>query len=301
MRSFKAIQLLALIFFPIAVCAQDLANSQDHPVISRYPGQTIRGYDVKEFDQYSLVLSVDKTGAPEKVKKLEGKVTRIYYRNPQGRSTTEIIRNFEDGLRSGGAQVLFSCAGRECGTPIRWTAVNGIRDMGGQIHNRYVAARAMKASVESFISVFVGGQSTQLDVIEIKQMESGLVTVDADAIAAGIDTEGHIAIYAILFDTGKSTLKPESRGAIAEIAKVLTSRPALKLFVVGHTDSTGGFDANIRLSRERASAVTQSLITEYGIAATRVTPHGVGSLAPVASNAGEEGRARNRRVDLVSQ
>ncbi len=74
--------LLCCAFFPLVVMAQDRPNSQDHPVITRYPGQTIRLYDVKEFDQYNLVLSVEKSGAPENIRKLEGKVTRINYRNP---------------------------------------------------------------------------------------------------------------------------------------------------------------------------------------------------------------------------
>ena len=213
-----------LVLLTAAVFAQDIRESHDHPLISRYPGQIIRSFDVKEFDQYNLVLSVDRTGAPEKIEKVEGKVTRINYRNPPGRSTTEIFRNFEDALRSAGAQILFSCAGRACGTPIRWTNVNGIRDMGGQVDNRYVAARVMKDKVPARISVFVGGGATQVDVIELKPMESGLVTVDADALSAGIDAEGHIAVYAILFDTGKSTLKPESRAAISEIAKLLKNR-----------------------------------------------------------------------------
>jgi OOP family OmpA-OmpF porin len=293
--------LFLLVVFPVLVVAQDIRDSQDHPLISRYPGQTIMRFDVKEFDPYNLVLSVDKSGAPDKVKKLEGKVTRIFYRNPQGRSTTEIFRNFEDGLRRGGAQILFACAGNDCGTPIRWTPVNGVRSMGSQIDNRYVAARAMKAGAEVFVSVFVGGQSTQLDVIEVKPMEAGLVTVDADALSAGIDAEGHIAVYAILFDTGQSTLKPESKAAIAEIAKLLKNRMQLKLFVVGHTDSTGSFESNMRLSRDRAAAVTQSLVSDHGIAATRLTAQGVGPLAPVASNGTDEGRTKNRRVELVAQ
>jgi outer membrane protein OmpA-like peptidoglycan-associated protein len=298
-RSFTPIFLLLVL--PVVCVAQDIANSKDHPIISRYPGQTIRGFDVKEFDNYKLVLSVNRTGAPDKVDQLEGKVTRITYRNPSGRSTTEIFRNFEDALKAAGAQIFFSCSGRDCGTPIRWTSVNGIRDMGGIIHNRYVSARVRKGSAETFVSVFVGGQSTQLDVIEPKPVETGLVTVNADAMAAGIDADGHIALYSILFDTAKSTLKPDSRSAIAEIAKLLRNRPSLKLMVVGHTDSTGGLETNMRLSRDRAAAVMQSLISDHGIAATRLSAHGVGLLSPVASNAKEEGRAKNRRVDLVEQ
>ena len=173
--------------------------------------------------------------------------------------------------------------------------------MGGQIQNRYLAATLTKAGIETFVSIFIGAQATQLDVVEMKPMESGLVTVDADALAAGIDAEGHIAVYAILFDTGQSTLKPESKAAIAEIAKLLNNRPTLKLFVVGHTDNTGGFEMNMKLSRDRAGAVTQSLVSDHGIAAARLTPQGVGPLAPVSNNSSEEGRAKNRRVDLVAQ
>lgn len=300
-QSKLATVLFFLLAFPAVVVTQDRPNSQDHPVITRYPRQTIRLYDVKEFDQYNLVLSVDKAGGPENVRKLEGKVTRINYRNPAGRSTLEIYRNFEAGLRRSAARILFACEGNACGTPIRWTPVNGIRAMGGQIHNRYIAARLMKAGVEIFVSIFIGGQATQLDVVEMKPMESGLVTVDADALAAGIDAEGHIAVYEILFDTGKATLKPESKAAIDEIAKLLKNRPTLKLFVVGHTDSTGGFEMNMRLSRDRAAAVTQSLITDHGIAAARLNAQGVGPLAPVTTNSTEEGRTRNRRVELVVQ
>jgi OmpA-OmpF porin, OOP family len=295
------IQLVSLVVVPVLASAQDIPNSNDHPLITRYPGQTIRHFNAKEFDQYKLVLSVDKTGAPEKVRTLEGKVTRIVYRNPAGRSTTEMIRNFEDGLRRSGGQVLFSCAGTACGTPIRWQDVNGIRAMGGQIDNRYVAARLTNGGAEVFVSIFVGSGATQLDIVEVKPMEGGLVTVNADAMASAIDTEGHIAIYAILFDTGQSVLKPESRAAIAEIAQLLKNRPTLKLFVVGHTDITGGFDMNMKLSRDRATAVTQSLISDHGIAPTRLSAQGVGPLSPIANNGTEEGKARNRRVELVAQ
>jgi OmpA-OmpF porin, OOP family len=301
-KIFIPILSLALLLTTVIICvAQDIANSQDHPIISRYPGQTIHRFDVKEFDTYKLVLSVNRTGAPEKVDQLEGKITRITYKNPAGRSTTEIFRNFEDALKAAGAQIFFSCSGRDCGTPIRWTPVNGIRNMGGLIDNRYVAARVRKGGAETFISVFVGGQSTQCDVIEPKPVETGLVSVNASAMAAGIDAEGHIALYSILFDTGKATLKPESRSAIDEIAKLLRNRPSLRLLVVGHTDSTGGLETNLRLSRDRAAAVMQALVSDHNIAAARLSAHGVGPLSPVASNASEEGRAQNRRVELVAQ
>jgi outer membrane protein OmpA-like peptidoglycan-associated protein len=278
-----------------------MRGSQDHPLITRYPGQTITRYNATGFDQYNLVLGIDKSGAPEPVRPLEGKVTRILYRNPADRSTLEIFRNFEGALKQVGGQLLFTCAGDGCGTPIRWTRVNGIGAMGARSENRYIAAKLTKSGAEAYLSIFIGRYSTQLDVVEIKAMESGLVSVNADELVADIEREGHVAVYGILFDTGKATLKPASAPVLAEIAKVLKYRPGLKLYVVGHTDSTGSLETNMKLSHDRAEAVVQSLVAPHGIAAARLKAHGLGPLAPAATNATEAGKAKNRRVELVAQ
>ncbi|MCI0490906.1 MAG: OmpA family protein [Blastocatellia bacterium] len=175
------------------------------------------------------------------------------------------------------------------------------KKVAGQRDNRYAAGKLTRAGAEVYVSVFIGSQATQLDIIEVKPIEGGLFSVDADALGADIESEGHAAVYAILFDTGKAIIKPESSAAIAEIAKLLKDRPRLNLYVVGHTDSTGGFEMNMKLSLDRAQAVVQSLVSEHGIAASRLKSHGVGPLAPVRSNATEEGKSKNRRVDLVAQ
>ena len=110
-----------------------------------------------------------------------------------------------------------------------------------------------------------------------------------------------MAVSGILFDTGKATIKPESAQAIGEVAKLLQGDPALKVFVVGHTDSVSTVESNLKLSQDRAEAVLQSLVREHGIAAARLRSYGCGPFAPVASNDTEEGKARNRRVELVQQ
>jgi outer membrane protein OmpA-like peptidoglycan-associated protein len=110
-----------------------------------------------------------------------------------------------------------------------------------------------------------------------------------------------VAVYGIYFDTGKSDLKPESEEAIAEIAKLLKGDTDLKLYVVGHTDNVGALDANMKLSGSRAEAVLQALVRTHGIAASRLKSFGNGPYAPVATNDTDEGRAKNRRVELVSQ
>jgi outer membrane protein OmpA-like peptidoglycan-associated protein len=127
------------------------------------------------------------------------------------------------------------------------------------------------------------------------------IAADAAALGAGIKAEGRIAVYGIQFDTGKADIKPASEPALVEIAKLLKSQPALKLHVVGHTDNVAGLDLNLKLSKARAESVVQALSTRHGVAAVRLIAHGVGPVAPVASNDAEGGRAKNRRVELVKQ
>jgi OOP family OmpA-OmpF porin len=127
------------------------------------------------------------------------------------------------------------------------------------------------------------------------------IVANADVLSNDLKTTGHSAVYGIYFDTGKSEIKPESEQAIGEIAKLLKSDTGLKVYVVGHTDNVGGLEANMKLSRDRADAVVQALVRDHGIIASRLNAYGDGPYAPVASNDTEEGRAKNRRVELVKQ
>ncbi len=297
----KFIHPLFVVCFISTLSGQDIQGGKDHPAISRYEGQIIRQYDYEEFDSYKLVTGVDKSGKPNKIKTLEGKVTRIIYNNPANRSTNEIIRNFELELKKAKAEILFTCSGGNCGSPIGWQPINGIRAMGGVRENRYVACRMTKDEKEIYAAIHVGRYATQMHIVEIKPMETDKVTVSAEAWLRDIDRDGHVAVYDILFETGKATLTKESRTAIREIATMLQQRNGLQLYVVGHTDNTGKLDMNMSLSEERAKAVVQSLIKEHGISAERLKGYGVGPLAPVATNANENGRAKNRRVELVAQ
>ncbi|MDR3371254.1 OmpA family protein [Rhodoferax sp.] len=132
-------------------------------------------------------------------------------------------------------------------------------------------------------------------------MLGGQVTVDAAALKKGLQSDGKIALYGIYFDTAKAVLKAESKAQLDEIAKLLRQQPALKVYLVGHTDSEGGLDANLALSQQRAQAVADALIRQYQIDGKRLLARGVANLAPVASNDADAGRARNRRVELVVQ
>lgn len=181
-----------------------------------------------------------------------------------------------------------------------------IKDAGGTIvvidPQSYVVGKFVRDGREIWtqISGYPGGGRIHVHIVEKKAMEQQVVA-DAAAFKTDLQETGHVAVYGILFDTGKSTLKPESEAAIAEVAKLLTSSPALKLLVVGHTDSVGVFEQNMALSNDRAGAVVKALTTTHGIAPARLKAVGCGQAAPVASNRTEDGRAKNRRVELVEQ
>ena len=128
-------------------------------------------------------------------------------------------------------------------------------------------------------------------------METGLVT--AGSIIQDIESTGKVSIYGVYFDTDSAKIKSESKPTVEEIAKVLKNNTNLKLYVVGHTDSTGNFDYNMDLSQRRAEALVDKLVKEYNINRNRLEPAGVGPLAPKESNKTENGRAKNRRVELV--
>ena len=102
-----------------------------------------------------------------------------------------------------------------------------------------------------------------------------------------------------MFDTAAATIKPDSKSSLDEIGKLLKSDAKLTLHIVGHTDGQGTLASNFDLSKRRAEAVRAALIKDYTIAATRLSANGVASLAPVAPNTTDEGRAKNRRVELV--
>jgi len=139
-----------------------------------------------------------------------------------------------------------------------------------------------------------------MTIVEKEAMAQEVVA-DAKSLMSDIQAKGSASVYGIYFDFDKADIKPESEPAIKEIAKLLQENRGLKLYVVGHTDNIGTIDYNLKLSKARADAVIRELTSKYKISPGRLRAFGVASLAPVASNKTEEGRAKNRRVELVEQ
>jgi outer membrane protein OmpA-like peptidoglycan-associated protein len=252
----------------------DKAGCSDHPLFpTRMPAYRIETCETKPFDSAELFT----TKGPKTL--VEGRRIKITYaveKREDDQSGLAVVRNYENAITRIGGTVAAS-------DPQRW--INGWVEVDG----RKVWFQAEK-----------GNGKIWLTVVEEQAMEQQIVA-DAAAFGDGLAANGHVAVYGILFDTGKSILKPESEATLLEVEKLLNADPGLKLWVVGHTDSTGSFDDNMRLAQNRAEAVVAALTTTHGIAPARLKGYGVGPLAPVASNASDDGRAKNRRVELVKQ
>lgn len=148
-----------------------------------------------------------------------------------------------------------------------------------------------------WITVLVNDARTHLMMVEESAMEQKVALVRADAMRSALDRSGRIALY-INFDTGKASLRPDATPTLDQISALLKNDPALKLSIEGHTDHSGDAQHNQVLSQQRADAVVASLVAS-GIDKARLSGAGLGSRKPLADNAGEEGRAKNRRIELV--
>ncbi len=312
MRTVFVAGLLIGLSAPFAAAQdQDVEGSKDHPLISRYPGSYIAKYLTKEFDEFALPLGpVDVENTITKNQPLEGKITRIVYVAPAGRTVLEVFRNYQDALKKGGFETLFTCGPQGCGSTVANAYANSGDNLdywGPQHGIHYISAKLGRPEGDVYVSLLVDDQGpdsrtdAELYVIEVKPMESGLITVDAASLANDINRTGHASVYGIYFDTGKADVKPESDATMSEIAKLLQGDSTLKLYVVGHTDNQGALDMNMDLSRKRAEAVLAALTTKYAVPASRLKAYGCGPYSPVASNDSEDGRAKNRRVELVKQ
>ncbi|HEY7406127.1 MAG TPA: OmpA family protein [Candidatus Angelobacter sp.] len=245
---------------------QDAEGCKDSTMITRLPGSTIHSCENKEFDQAKLPLGTDKDGNA-KEKTIEGEYHYWDYGTREGVSEIQVFRNFETALKKAGFTLDYE------ESPGTITAHKGstwywLQNSGSYYYQTIVIEKAMQQEVT------------------------------ADDMAGEINKSGHVAVYGIHFDTGKATIQPDSENVLDQIVKLLQQSSDLKLRVEGHTDNQGNAAANQTLSEKRAQAVV-TWLTSKGISASRLAAKGYGATKPVADNTTEDGRAKNRRVELV--
>jgi OOP family OmpA-OmpF porin len=266
------VSIVCLFLLTVGVASsqeKDAEGCKDHPLISRMNNYYISSCE-KNFNSFEFFVKEGGT------KTLEGERTKIGY-----------------DLRQGSPQSSFLQVRRNYG--------NAIKNIGGTIlydDDRRGTFNVSKGGKETWIAleVFNEGRTYELVILEMTPMTQ---EVTADAMYSALNKDGFIALY-INFDTGKSDIKPESIAIIGQIAALLKAHPELKVSIEGHTDNVGTPQNNKVLSTQRAKSVMNATV-QKGIAATRLTALGWGQEKPIADNRSEEGKAKNRRVEIVKK
>jgi outer membrane protein OmpA-like peptidoglycan-associated protein len=248
---------------------QDIKGSSDHPLFpNRMPAFAIYYYQQMGYSSHSF------HGQP--AQNIEGKLTKLQYlikKNATNPGDLAIRRNYENAVKTAGGEVVYS-------------------------DGYYSVMKIMRSGKEVWAEVVTrpGGPMYELYVVEREAMQQ---VITADAMASAIDRDGFIALD-IHFATGKAEVLPESKPTVDQIVALLKKRPNLKVGVEGHTDNTGSAAANKTLSQVRAKSVATE-IAAAGISPTRLEAVGYGQERPIADNRLEDGRTKNRRVEIVKR
>ena len=320
------------------VPAQDLKGLSDPAGLKRYGGSVLvfrddAAYDEVHFPVAKVTLNDDNKVLAARSLDRAGQRTALQYVAPSGRSSLEVLRGYQQEQKGAGFETVYECAGDACGgsdifayslprslLPAGWTGKVGNNSpaacASGTLSDLRYAVLDNKATgatlavltwnpniMSAYCDEKAFQKRTTITVVSVepKAREQKMETLSASDIGKGLDANGRVAIYGILFDTNKADIQPESKASLDQIGALLKQQTSLKLHVVGHTDNVGNLPANLDLSRRRANAVAAVLTRDYGIAKERLTANGVASLAPIAANSSDAGRAKNRRVELVLQ
>lgn len=256
--------------------AQSNSECEKRTLFSMLSNHEIASCEIKDFDTFEFYVK-DAKGNRSLVNK-EGEVTKTSYKWlgewEKRPSNTQIYKNYENAVIKIAGKVVYD-------------SNSGYNFM-------------IKKSGETYwMNVMTDGSGyyyvTTLKEAKMRQD----VVFSASEIKKNIDSEGQITFYGIYFDTDKATLKENSTPTIKEIATFLKANPKMTVYLVGHTDNTGAYEHNLKLSKDRAIAVATDLIKNYGIPTSQISAEGVGPLSPITTNKTEEGKAKNRRVVMV--
>ena len=266
-----------LLFLTVCSCSlwaqtlppADAKGCVESKVVSRMPGCVIIRCDSKDFSAAEMPRKVS-----EKGNMVEGEFQLTMYRCPKTKSPLELGRNTEAALKNAGFNILYTDV-YSAGARFWMTAQKGAQ----------------------WVKLYVVTDSYELTTVKQKQMEQ-VMTANADGWAQQINQSGRVSVYGINFDTGKSTIRPDSEPALNELVKLLQANKEWAMVVAGHTDNVGTQATNLPLSRARAQSVI-SWLSAHGVAGARLVPAGFGDTRPIAENQDEAGRQKNRRVDLV--
>lgn len=308
--------LAALLSFVIAASAVSAQT-----VLSGFEGSVELGRYTSDFERLAYPAELKNNA---EVLGVEGAMVSRVFQKPENRSNLEVFRSYERELTDAGFTIHVAGA-LTAPTAFLINQVYGPNtpSFGARIYNtpdgsgrasgldlpyvvgladHYLAASLKKEGQELWVAIAISGSRPKYIVEEltVSVMATDTVTLDIDRLRSEIENDGKIAIYDIHFATGSAVIEPESANALAVIASYLNETPG-GFYIVGHTDDTGSLPSNLDLSNARAAAVKDALVSAHGIPGDRLETRGVGPLSPVSSNTGQQGRALNRRVEIVQR
>jgi len=272
---FTILFFLSVLLFATSYSQEDVKGSKDHPLFNRMPGYRISSYKNNDFDV--LKDFKDENG---KRMSVEGHYYLIIYSVKKGTKEAtgpQVFRNYKNAVKKAGGKVINEDS-----------------------YSVFLKLEKKNAITWVKVSSNRSARSYSVWIVEQKEMKQDIVA-NPKAMGDDIERTGRVAIYGIYFNTNSYKIKPESDSTLKAISELLNNKPSLNVYVVGHTDMTGDLSHNMELSKNRATAVVDELITKYGISAKRVMAKGVGPLSPVSTNKTDEGRQLNRRVELVER
>lgn len=266
------------LFFAVFVVQQSFSQSpcNPHPLFNILPNHSISGCEEKEFDKMKMEFT-DKDGTWIHYEKA-GYFLKTYY-------------SFDGDWEK-----------RPSNAMIFQNYIQAVASKGGTVINesKSVVLLTLKSGGDTWWIQIQSDQSGTFSVSTVKEESMHqYIVLSAEDIAKEMKANGKATFYGIFFDTDKSDIKPESKETLEQMAKYLQTNPQINVFIVGHTDNIGAFEHNQQLSEKRAEAVVNYLIENYQIAASRLKGYGVSSLSPVSANTSEEGKSKNRRVEMV--
>lgn len=281
MKNFILIALFALAQFFTVYAQEDAEGCKDHPLLTRLENFYISGCE-ENFNE--LVFRTNTSKSETK----EGNLFYIYYRynsdaGVKAKSALQVIRNYEVAITKSGGKLLYK-------------NTNVLEDVLEATY--YLSTREKEYWIQ--LTSFAGTENAvEAYVLNVLEMEAMKQVVSASEMYEAINQAGFVSLY-INFETGKSEIKAESNTIVDQIYEMLRQNTDLKISIEGHTDNVGSEQSNQSLSESRAKAVLNALITK-GVNASRLSSKGWGQNKPVADNNTEDGRAKNRRVEIVKQ
>lgn len=262
--------------------ADDVKGSKDHPLLTRYPDSVLTEYE-SNFNAVPFTTSVESGAAKAETVEGQATVIRYFHRNAEKQpSPLQLLRNYQNAVKSIEGTVVYERLPKEGdGGETTLKVKSGGKDVWIKVEPDVWSAPT---------------QSYKLSIVEVEAMAQ---VVSANALLDALNKDGFIALY-INFDTGKSDLKSDGEATVKEIVAMLKAAPAMKISIDGHTDNVGTPAANQKLSEARAKAVMDAVV-KGGIAKDRLAAKGLGQSTPIADNRTEDGKAKNRRVELVKR